>query len=422
MNENSLDIWRTLMEKGTSKLGQAEYKIAESYFSRSLKVADTLAVPVIKAFNLRLLATAQIKQGKTELAERGFRKALRICEEISNLKGISEALAGLASVAVEMNNPEAAIVWFKRAIEVYPDASPQLRLAMLYSDLGQVYATLEQWKEAQVTYGSAMELCHQYGYPKGEGELSVLIGEACFRQGDKIGARTFLIRACRIFALIKEHNSLINALQYLAFMYFEQEEYEEARQSLNRAVVLQIQYALWDEVSESSYFLTKILQELELLEEASYYMELTLQLYKQKDISFALRLQSMGKLMSSKQDFIEAKKYLKESAALFEYFGDDLRLGECYEHLAYLAGRLGEEEEAIRYRQESTRMIAGHNAVSLSAVHKLAEYYEQRHNYWDALRCYWQSLQIAREIGYETKEIERAVQRVSKYVRKKKRF
>lgn len=421
MDENRLETWRSLMEKGTSQLGQAEYKKAEMYFLRSLKVANILDVPVIQAFNLRLLATAQIKQGKTEPAERGFREALRICEEISNVKGMSEALAGLASVAIENNHLEDAIVWYKKAIEVYPNTSPQLRLAMLYSDLGQVFSTLERWGEAQETYDLALERCHRYGYPKGEGELSVLTGEACFRQGDIQGARSYLIQACRIFGQIKEYRSLISALQYFAFMHFEQEEYEESRMALQRSLALQVRYALWDEVSESSYFLTKVLQELDFFEEAYYYMQLTLQLYKREDIGMPLRLLSMGKLLTLRQKYAEAKKYHQEAAIRFEYFNDSLRLGECYERLANLSEKLGEDEEAIRYHKESLRVLEGHNRVSFNVVYKLAEYYENQKNYREALRCYWQSLGIAREIGYETQAIEKAVQRVSRRVRKKRR-
>jgi len=421
MNENALEIWRTLMEKGTANLGQAEYIRAEDFFRRSLRVANQLDAPVIKAFTLRLLATAQVKQGKTEAAERGFREALRICEEASNLKGMSEAYAGLASVAVETNNLETAIVWYKRAIQVYPSTSPQLRLAMLHSDLGQVYSAAERWKEAQATYGYAMELCDLYGYPKGEGELSVLIGEACFRQGDKAGAQSYILRSCQIFAKLQERNSLINALQYFAFMKFEQQELEAARESLQRAVVLQVHYAFWEEVSESSYFLAKILQGLDLLDEAHYYLKLSIECTHEENVGMALRLLSLGKLLTLKQDFVAAKESIIQAASLFEHLGDDLRLGEAYEHLAFLADCLGQEEEAEKYRQESIRTHVGQNVVSLSAVQRLAEYYEQRHNYLDALQCYWQSLQIAREIGYETKELERAVQRISKRVRKKKR-
>ncbi|NMA69013.1 MAG: tetratricopeptide repeat protein, partial [Desulfitobacterium sp.] len=109
MFDDSLEIWRTLMEKGTSHMGQAEYTRAEEHFKRALRIANQLNVPLVKAFSLRLLATVEVKLGKSEVAERSFREALQICEEVANFKGMSEALAGLASVEVEKNNFEEAI-------------------------------------------------------------------------------------------------------------------------------------------------------------------------------------------------------------------------------------------------------------------------------------------------------------------------
>jgi len=420
MNDISLEIWRTLMEKGTAYLGQTDYIRAEDYFRRALKIANHLDVPVVKAFSLRLLSLVQIKQGKVEVAEKGFREALRICEQVQNYKGMAEALAGLASVAVEKNNFEDAVNYYQRAIEVYPVESPQLRLAMLYSDLGQVYSALEQWQEAQKTYLIAKYLCQRHNYPKGEGELSVLIGEAYYRQGDKSQALSFIKYACKIFASIKEEISLINSLQYYAFMKFEVKEMEEAFIALQRAIVLQMKNNFWQEVSESAYFMAKISQGLGNLEEAQAYLELSIKNCPDQEVSLGLRLQSMGKLMVSKEEYGRATKYFLEAAEIFELLGDDLRLGECYEYLAFLMDSLGEEEQSEYYRKEAKRMIAVYHAHSLNAVQRLAEYYENRRQYLDALQCYWQALEIARDIGYSIEELERAVQRVSRKVRQRK--
>ncbi|AGA69528.1 hypothetical protein Desdi_2085 [Desulfitobacterium dichloroeliminans LMG P-21439] len=420
MKEESLDIWRTLMEKGTTYLAQADYIQAEDYYRRAIRIAKKLDVPLVKAFSLRLMATVQVKQGKIEAAEKGFREALQICEEVSNYKGMSEAFAGLASIAVEKDTWESAIYWFNRAIEVYPSESPPLRLAMLYSDLGQVYSALERWSEAQISYKNALELCHRYSYPKGEGELSVLIGESCYRQGNQKDAIVHIRYSCKIFASLGEELSLANALQYYAFMKFEQQSLTEALAAMQRAVILQMRNQLWSDASESSYFMAKILQNLGYLDEAQYYLELSIQYCTDLENSLAIRLQSLGKLMVNKEEYGQAKGYLLEASTIFEQLGDDLRLGECYEYLAFLLDAMGEEEEGEYFRKEAKRMIAGYHAHSLSAVQRLAEYYESRRQYLDALQCFWQSIEIAHDIGYETIDLERAVQRVSRKIRHKK--
>ncbi|MEL1135285.1 tetratricopeptide repeat protein [Desulfitobacterium sp. THU1] len=420
MKDQSLDIWRTLMEKGTTHLAQADYMQAENYFRRATRIAIQLDVPLVKAFSLRLMATVQVKQGKIEAAERGFREALQICEEVSNYKGMSEAFAGLASIAVEKNNMESAVFWFNRAIEIYPNESPPLRLAMLYSDLGQVYSTQERWSDAQVSYKNSLDLCHRYNYPKGEGELSVLIGETCYRQGNKKEAIDHIRHSCKVFAGLGIEISLANALLYYAFMKFEQQSLADALLAMQRALILQMRNQLGSDASESAYFIAKILQGLEYLDEAQYYIELSIQYCTDLENSLAIRLQSLGKLMVNKEEYGQAKRYFLEASTIFEQLGDDLRLGECYEYLAFLLDAMGEEEEGEFYEKEAKRMIAGYHAHSLSAVQRLAEYYEGRRQYLDALQCFWQSIEIAHDIGYETIDLERAVQRVSRKIRHKK--
>lgn len=420
MIEDSLEIWRTLMERGTSHMGQAEYTRAEEYFKRAVRIARQLNVPLVKAFSLRLLATVQIKQGKSETAERSFREALQICEEVANFKGMSEALAGLASVAVEKNNFEEAAYFYNKSILVYPQESSPLRLAMLYSDLGQVYSALEQWPDAQKTYMVAIELCESYGYKKGAGELNVLLGEAYYREGKKEEALLSILQACKLFAQIDDNSSLVNVLQYYAFIQYEIQQYELAREALHRAAVLLIHQEDWEGLSEGLYFMMKILQSLGFLDEAEEYLKLSIRYCVDQENSLANRLLSLGKLLIQKEEYSQGKENLLKAADIFELLGDDLRLGECYESLAIIAGYLGDEEEKEYYQKESKRTIAGYHAHSLNAIIRLAEYYEGRRQYFDALRCYWQGIEIARDLGFEIDDLERSVQRVSRKVRQKR--
>jgi hypothetical protein len=185
MHDGELSVWRTLMEKGTQYLGEEQYLKAEEYFSQGLIKAYQLTVPEIVAFSLRLLATVRVRLGNLELAEEGFQGALRICQDIQNAKGMAEAWAGLASVSVKKGMLSEAGKEFKQAISIYPSSSPPLRLGILYVDLGQVYAALEDWTRANRAYIQAHGICRSNGFPKGEAELDVLLGELCFRQGKK---------------------------------------------------------------------------------------------------------------------------------------------------------------------------------------------------------------------------------------------
>lgn len=420
MNDVELSLWRNLMEQGTQCLGEEQYREAEKNYSQGLLKAYQLMVPEIVAFTLRLLATVRVRLEDLELAELGFKEALRICQEIRNAKGMAEAWAGLASVSVKKGMLQEAGREYEQAIFVYPSSSPPLRLGMLYADLGQVYATLEDWIRAKRAYTQSQELCRLNGFSKGEAELDVLLGELYFRQGRKNEASKSLKHACRIYAQIADVTALANTLQYLALLYFDQNEMWLAFECQQRAVALNLRFDLRDIFSENCYFLSKIMQFLENQEEAKNYLKLSIQFYPKKDIDLALRYQSLAGLFLLSMDFARAEFYYLKALILFESFQDHLHINEIYEALTYSANSKAQKEDQLNYPDESEDKGQLYKEFTLEGLVRLAELYEKRRFFWDALECYWKALERGRNEKVATEWIEIKVQSVSKRLRRKK--
>jgi len=57
---------------------------------------------------------------------------------------------------------------------------------------------------------------------------------------------------------------------------------------------------------------------------------------------------------------------------------------------------------------------------SINALIRLGEFYENRRDYKNALACYWKCMEIIKHSQLDIKWIERKVQRVSKYLRRKR--
>lgn len=418
MNDEELSVWRNLMEQGTQCLGEEQYLEAEDCYAQALLRAYQLTVPEIVAFTLRLLATVRVRLGNLELAKQGFKEALSVCQQIQNAKGMAEAWAGLASVSVKKGLFQEAGREYEQAIAVYPNLSPPLRLGMLYADLGQVYAILEDWDRAKRAYIQAQELCRSNGFPKGEADLNVLLGELCFRQGQQTEALKNLKHACQVFAQIADVIALSNTLQYLALVYFDQNEMCLAFECQQRAVALCLRFDTRDVFSESCYFLSKIEQLLENNEEAKYYLELSIQFYSKQDLDLALRYQSLAGLFFLSMDFAKAELYYLKALGLFESFHDDLRISEVYESLAYLI-EIQEQKNGPLKSQDKSQL---HGEFALDALVRLAEFYEKRRNFRDALGCYWKALEMGRDAEMVTDWIETRVQRVSKKLRQKSKL
>jgi len=420
MYDGELFVWRNLMEDGTQCLGEEQYLNAEKYYIQGLLKAYELTVPEIIAFTLRLLATVRVRLGNLEFAEEGFKEALRICQEIQNAKGMAEAWAGIASISVKKGRLHEAARDYEQAIAIYPKSSPQLRLGMLYADLGQVYTALEEWTRAKSAYSKALDLCRLYGFPKGEAELDVLSGELCFRQGQKTEALRNLKHACQLFSQLHDMVALSNTLQYLALLYFDQNEMRLAFESQQRAVVLCLRFDSNEVFSESCYFLSKIEQNLDNLQEARYYLELSINFYPEQNLDLALRYQSLGSLLFISMDFGKSELYYLKALSLFESSRDEQRIGEVYESLALIKRIQGQKEGPLNFQDKSEDRSKLHGEFTLEALIHLAEFYEKRHNFRDALECYWKALKRGRDAEVATDWIESRVQHVSKRLRRKK--
>jgi len=407
------------MEEGTQCLGEEQYLKAEQYFSQGLIKAYQLTVPEIVAFTLRLLSTVRVRLGNMDFAEEGFREALRICQDIQNTKGMAEAWAGLASVSVKKGMLLEAATKYEQAIAVYPSSSPLLRLSMLYADLGQVYTTLEDWMRAERAYTHAHGICRSNGFPKGEAELGLLLGELYFRQEKITEASNYLKQACQIFAQIDDEVALSNTLQYLALVYFEHNEMRLAFECQQRAVALSLRFDTRSFFSESCYFLSKIEQFLENYEEAKYYLEVSIQFYSEQDLDLALRYQNLASLFFLSMDLAKAELYYLKALSIFETL-DDVRIGEVYEALAALKEIKKRKGGPGNTQSFSEKKSQQEGDSALEALIRLAELYEKQRKYRDALECYWKALEMGRDAEMSTEWIETRVQRVSKRLRRKK--
>ncbi|HBW35667.1 tetratricopeptide repeat protein [Desulfosporosinus sp. BICA1-9] len=420
MHDRELFVWRNLMEDGTQCLGEEQYLKAETYYIQGLLKAYQLSVPEIVAFTLRLLATVRVRLGNLDFAEEGFKEALRICQEVENAKGMAEAWAGLASVSVKKGKLQEATEEYRQAISIYPSSSPQLRLGMLYADLGQVYTALEEWIRAKQAFSQAQELCRLYGFLKGVAELDLLLGELYFRQGQINDALETLKHACQLFAKLADLVPLSTTLQYLALLYFEQNQMLLAFDCQQRAVALSLKFETSEVFSESCYFLSKIEQFLENNQEAKYYLELSIRFYPKQDIDLALRYQNLAGLLFLTLDFTKAELYYLQALNLFESFDDELRISEVQQSLAILKEIQERKEGPLKFQDKSDEVFQVRSEFTLEALVHLAEFYEKRSNFRDALNCYWKALEKGREAEVATDWIELRVQRVSKRLRKKK--
>ncbi|AFV01846.1 hypothetical protein UNSWDHB_2000 [Dehalobacter sp. UNSWDHB] len=419
--ETTLEVWRKYLENGIKCLGDGNTEEAEKSLQISLIEAEALEIPVIIAFSQRLLAAVQMKNNKLNDAEAGFRRALACCKQLHNNKGIAEARAGLASVYFSQGKNAKAIYLYKQAIRDYPREASSLRLAALYSDLGQVYIKIKEWQAAEETFLHAENLCRKHGYLSGEAEISLCLGEIYYSQAQRIAAQKRFYHAAKIYARLGEQVSLANALQYIVFLYFEKDRLPEALLLQQRVVAMYLKNGRDPEVSESYFMLSNLLQCSKLLDEAISSLELSIQYHQGSEFGFAVRYYSLAILLIMKQDYSEAKKQYLEALKYFQFFGDSSKIGEISEELTYLIRYEDTLFQENLYKLLGKRFYDEPELPKGEAMLKLANLLMKKGKNMEALRCGWIALVYARSLQDETKEIELLIQDLSQTIRYQKK-
>ncbi|MGI5902029.1 MAG: tetratricopeptide repeat protein [Desulfitobacteriia bacterium] len=415
--------WQNYLEIGIQYLADNELQKAEEYFSLSLAKAEELQVPILVAFTSRLLATTQLRNNKLDEAESGFNKALMFCNRLNNKKGIAEAQAGLAGVFFARKDYLKSIEYYWEALNVYPEGASALRLATLYSDLGQAYGQLKDWKKAEASFLKAKVLCQVHNFLKGEAEIEKYLGEVYFCQGQNKAAEKSLKRAVEIFVKLGDECLLANVLQNIAFLAFEANEVELALQYQYRVVALFLKNKRFLEVSESYYLLSNILQYCKYYLEAERSLKISLDYYEGIDLGFALRFHGLASIALYKKHYEEAKKYYLEALKYFQFDGDGKKIGEICDELIFL---LNYEDACLRgntyqwliEKYEETRLSEESPAPKFEILLQLANSLNMRGKNLAALRCGWRALEIAKAMDYDTSKPEALIQNISKKIRK----
>jgi len=416
----SLKEWQEHLETGIKYLGEGNSVQAEGYLEESLTAAEAIGVPVIIAFSQRLLATTQVRNNKLAEAESGFQRALQVCLKLKNNKGISEAKAGLASISFVRGDYSQAVTLYQQAITVYPEDASPLRLAVLYSDLGQVLARMKKWSKAEKAFLQAGNLCKQYNYIRGEAEISLYLGEVYYSQNKPQKAKENFFRAAKLFGVIGEELSLANSLQYLAFILLDKNKIDEALLLQYRVIALFLRHQQLPEISDSFYLLSSILQYAGLYDEAEKSLAVSLNCYSGYELGYAMRYHSLAVIAVTKKEYDQAKKYYYQALKYFQFYGDGSKIGEISEEITYLI----KFEDAI-VKENLYKWLGERSPESDVPKHevmiRLALNLRNKGNNLAALRCGWRAWEIAKAMKYETQEIEGFIQNLSERIRKRNR-
>jgi len=270
--------------------------------------------------------------------------------ESSSLGGISAA------------DKKAEIERLLRQIEVADPENLGL-LQSLYAQLGELYYTLSEYKEAEEYFKSSLEIAREIGDYKREGIALNNIGQiySSLREYDK--ALQYLENSLKIAREIKDQVGEGPTLNNIGQIYLNKGMYDTALQYLEDS--LKISQAVGD------------------------YTEI------------GTTLNNIGQIYSSKGAYDKALEYLKSSLRVARGVGNRAGEGASLNNISQIYYRQGNYDQALNYLEVSLKIAkeTGLRAEESSTLNNIAIINYANGNYSQAF-YYWQAcLKVQQEIA-----------------------
>jgi tetratricopeptide (TPR) repeat protein len=170
------DALKQLLTLGRGYFEKKQYAQAEPYLSQIVEQNQSFA----DVYNM--LGVVFHDQGQFGRAQRAFEAALRLNP------GYTEAALNLAVIYNDLGKYREAKDVYQAALSRQKTAPGTLdpfvkgKIANMYADIGDVFASSALWDEAIVEYRRALGLCPQFV------DIRLKLGDACRDQGDSAAA------------------------------------------------------------------------------------------------------------------------------------------------------------------------------------------------------------------------------------------
>jgi tetratricopeptide (TPR) repeat protein len=244
---------------GTVALQDGEFDEAERLLRRALEIEEAKESPQL---HLVLEQLGQLAWRRGEIIEsRELReRAAKIRDNLGDRSSLAASYMSNAEEAMRRNDldeAEAALLQALELAEIDEDADG---IAATVSGLGDIALQRESLEEAEGHYARALEIYKDMNRQSGVGFINIQLGALSRLRGEPEEAEALLQHSLSIMEAIDDPQGIARALQGLAVVSFEREDFERAISLHGRAfITLQNRRYIQDAIGE--------IQQLEAIQE-----------------------------------------------------------------------------------------------------------------------------------------------------------
>ena len=329
-----------LREAGKISSSLANYKDAEQYFIRCLKIAERLKGKEHFLLSFVGLGVVSTLQGDYTRAEEYTKKALQIIQDIGDKSRIAPIFGLLGYYASRQKDYKKAEVFFMKVLEIGKELGNNELIASALEHLGMLANVQKKYTESTSFLEQSLKINEEIGDKKKIVINLIKLSDLAKNRGNIDEAVRRIEEAQVISTEIKNHRITANVLEVQGSLARDQGDYLRARKYYEES--LNIHEQLGDKPGIGAIYT------------------------------------NLGNIARDSGDYEEARRRYKESLKIYKQLGDKHNIASIYTDLGKIAMDSGDYEEAKRKYKESLKLFEEIGAKdNIALIQKLLEKFEK---------------------------------------------
>jgi two-component system, NarL family, sensor kinase len=304
------------------------------------------------------------------------------------------------------NKPDSARYYAKQTLQLegIENTGYQVRAFNL---LGASYNIESNFTQALDIYQQALEIAVKLDDTLRISNLYNNLGIANLKIGNYNEALDFLLKAMHYYDLILDEDSKSSTINNIGLLYMDIKNYDKAlsyfRQAYNYALKRQDSLSISNSLTNFGVFYSNIGK----TDSAFKYMDLSIALNKRIDNQYGLTVVYVAKAnaYSSLKDYEKARDLFNESLQVAKKLNHSYQIATAYFGIASACINLNAFDQSLQYANKAMQVAQEGNHEKIIATNHniLAEIYEKKGDYQNALQHYREFIKLENEMINQNK-------------------
>lgn len=400
----TLELARKLYQKGSVYFKDGNRLDASNVFSIALEVTDQRLgdsdYPVVATAIYIGLGVVYSTEDKVQVAIEYLQKALKLTQENNNKASMSRIYTNLANCYSLQGNSSKTLEYYQKSLAIKLELKDEKGIAQVYNNLGLVYQGLGDDQAAYEAMQKSLAMHEKLKNLDGIVNICNNLGNYFFSHSNYVEAITFFRKA--LVTAQESKNEAAIALTYhnLAGIHRAQGDFKTALKYYFDSVTILEKLKDIDSLERAYTGAGIIYQEQGDNLIALKYYQRSLKILNNRvnkaEIAFVLNL--IGVAYRTMGQTEEALSYYRKSLELREQIGQKIRIGESLLNLGNTYIVLGKYEEAEKLYRRGLDNSSSSLSLQVEIWNALAELYETKNKYEEALECSRKAIELAKKI------------------------